>query len=64
MIKDLNAVEKSDPTSSGGLETAELLKVSIANEVMTPVTAVEGDLNHLQQWRYNECGEQWRSRLI
>lgn len=60
-IKDLNAVENSDPTSSGGLETAELQKVS---EVMTRVTAMEGDLNHLQPWRASGGGEQWRSRPI
>lgn len=53
-IKDLYAAGKlnSDLTSSGIKEPAELEKVSqVVNEVMTRVTAVEGDRNHLQEWR-------------
>lgn len=42
----------SDQTSSGRQEPAELEKVSqVVNEVMPKVTAVEGDLYRLQDWR-------------
>lgn len=43
---------KFRPNSPERQEREESGKVSqVVNEVMTTVTAVEGDLNHLREWR-------------